>query len=256
MTTNAQVAARFASAAKKLVGTEMRGLGIGTNMSARNPTIHQSHSLNTDSFGHFDVLAIGYSYSTEVAQLVHNQHTGNVELWMHVHGFSPTTKRHKSVYTRAFIDQQEKAGVSYDDAVKKIYYTGCFEGTYRTRYKWNANAGDLKMQSLTRPHRAEACQYGMNYDEAMENLETAAIRPRLRDGTRFALLDHARVQLRTCIRNVSDGIHPQSAVASHFDNPAFMTACHDLMTFIDSLEGFPVKQMRATVAGFIALHKN
>ena len=256
MTTNAQVAARFASAAKKLVGTEMRGLGIGTNMSARNPTIHQSNSINMESGGHFDVLAIGYSYSTEVAQLVHNQHTGNVELWMHVNGFSPTTKRHKSLYTRAFYDQMQKLGVSHEDASERIFHTGCFETSYRTRYKWNANALDLKMQSLTRPHRAEACQYGQNYDEAMENLEMAAIRPRLHDETRLTLLDHARVQLRTCIRNVSDGIHPQSAVASHFDNPEFLTACHDLMTFIDSLEGFPIQQMRATVAGFVALHKN
>jgi hypothetical protein len=256
MTTNAQVAARFASAAKKLVGTEMRSLGVGTNMSARNPTLSQQSSINLESFGHFDVLAVGYSYSTEVAQLVHNGHTGNVELWMHVHGFSPTTKRHKSLYFNAFIEQQKDAGFSYDEAVSKVYRTGCFETSYRTRYKWNANAGDLKMQSLTRPHRAEACQYGQNYDEAMENLETAAMRPRLRDETRLTLLDHARVQLRTCIRNVSDGIHPQSALASHFDNPEFLTACHDLMTFIDSLEGFPIQQMRATVAGFVALHKN
>jgi hypothetical protein len=256
MTTNAQVAARFASAAKKLVGTEMRGLGIGTNMSARNPTIHQSHSLNIESFGHFDVLAIGYSYSTEVAQLVHNQHTDNVELWMHVHGFSPTTKRHKSLYFNAFIEQQKDAGFSYDEAVRKVYRTGCFETSYRTRSKWNANAGDLKMQSLTRPHRAEACQYGQNYDEAMENLETAAMRPRLRDETRFALLDHARVHLRTCIRNVSQDIHPHSAVASHFDNPAFLDACNNVLDFIYVVSEYPVKQMRSTVAGFIALHKN
>jgi hypothetical protein len=256
MTTNAQVAARFASAAKKLVGTEMRSLGVGTNMSARNPTLSQQSSINLESFGHFDVLAVGYSYSTEVAQLVHNNYTNNVELWLHVAGFSPTTKRHKSLYFNAFIDQQEKAGFSYDDAVKKIYRTGCFEGTYRTRYKWNANALDLKIQSLTKPHRAEACQYGQNYDEAMETLEMAAIRPRLHDETRLALLDDARVYLRTCIRNVSDGIHPHSAVASHFDNPEFLTACRDLLTFIDSLEGFPIKQMRATVAGYVALHTN
>jgi hypothetical protein len=256
MTTNAQVAARFASAAKKLGGTEMRSLGVGTNMSARNPTLSQQNATNLESFGHFDVLAVGYSYSTEVAQLVHNGHTGNVELWMHVNGFSPTTKRHKSLYFNAFIEQQKDAGFSYDQAVSKVYRTGCFEQTYRTRYKWNANALDLKMQSLTKPHRAEACQYGQNYDEAMENLETAAMRPRLHDATRLTLLDHARVHLRTCIRNVSDGIHPHSAVASHFDNPEFMTACHDLMTFIDSLEGFPIQQMRATVAGYVALHKN
>jgi hypothetical protein len=256
MTTNAQVAARFASAAKKLGGTEMRSLGVGTNMSARNPTLSQQNATNLESFGHFDVLAVGYSYSTEVAQLVHNGHTGNVELWMHVNGFSPTTKRHKSLYFNAFIEQQKDAGFSYDQAVSKVYRTGCFEQTYRTRYKWNANKTDLATSSLTKPHRAEACQYGQNYDEAMDNLEMAAMRPRLHDATRLTLLDHARVHLRTCIRNVSDGIHPQSAVASHFDNPAFLTACHDLMTFIDSLEGFPIQQMRATVAGYVALHKN
>jgi hypothetical protein len=256
MTTNAQVAARFASAAKKLVGTEMRSLGVGTNMSARNPTFNQSNSINTDSGGHFDVLAIGYSYSTEVAQLVHNNHTDNVELWMHVHGFSPTTRRHKSLYLQAFHLEMQKLGKTTEEITSRIYRTGCFEGTYRTRYKWNANGNDLMSQSLTRPHRAEACQYGQNYDEAMENLETAAIRPRLHDATRLALLDHARVHLRTCIRNVSHDIHPDSALAASYDNPAFMTACHDLMTFIDSLEGFPIKQMRATVAGFVALHTN
>jgi len=256
MTTNAQVAARFASAAKKLVGTEMRSLGVGTNMSARNPTLSQQSSINLESFGHFDVLAVGYSYSTEVVQLVHNNHTDNIELWMHVNGFSPTTRRHKSLYLQAFHLEMQKLGKTTEEIISRIYRTGCFEGTYRTRYKWNANALDLKTQSLTKPHRAEACQYGQNYDEAMETLEMAAIRPRLHDETRLALLDHARVQLRTCIRNVSDGIHPHSAVASHFDNPEFLTACRDLLTFIDSLEGFPIKQMRATVAGYVALHTN
>jgi hypothetical protein len=256
MTTNAQVAARFASAAKKLVGTEMRSLGVGTNMSARNPTLSQQSSINLESFGHFDVLAVGYSYSTEVVQLVHNNHTDNIELWMHVNGFSPTTRRHKSLYFNAFLEQQKNAGFPYEVAVKKVYRTGCFEGSYRTRYKWNANKTDLATSSLTKPHRAEACQYGQNYDQAMENLETAALRPRLHDATRFALLDHARVQLMTCIRNVSQDIHPHSAVASHFDNPEFLTACRDLLTFIDSLANFPIKQMRATVAGYVALHKN
>ena len=256
MTTNAQVAARFESAAKKLVGTEMRGLGIGTNMSARNPTIHQSNSINMESGGHFDVLAIGYSYSTEVAQLVHNQHTGNVELWMHVNGFSPTTRRHKSLYFDAFLEQQKDAGVPYEDAVKKVYRTGCFEGSYRTRYKWNASKTDLATSSLTKPHRAEACQYGQNYDQAMENLETAAMRPRLHDGTRFALLDHARVQLMTCIRNVSQDIHPQSVLAASYDNPAFLDACHNVLDFIYVVSEYPVKQMRATVAGYVALHTN
>jgi hypothetical protein len=256
MTTNAHVAARFASAAKKLVGTEMRSLGVGTNMSARNPTLSQQSSINLESFGHFDVLAIGYSYSTEVVQLVHNNHTDNIELWMHVNGFSPTTRRHKSLYFNAFLEQQKDAGFPYEVAVKKVYRTGCFEGSYRTRYKWNANKTDLATSSLTKPHRAEACQYGQNYDQAMTNLETAALRPRLHDGTRFALLDHARVQLMTCIRNVSQDIHPSSAVASHFDNPAFLTACNNVLDFIYVVSEYPVKQMRATVAGFVALHTN
>ena len=256
MTTNAQVAARFASAAKKLVGTEMRSLGVGTNMSARNPTLSQQSSINLESFGHFDVLAIGYSYSTEVAQLVHNQHTGNVELWMHVNGFSPTTRRHKSLYLQAFHLEMQKLGKTTEEIASRIYRTGCFEGSYRTRYKWNANGGDLMSQSLTKPHRAEACQYGQNYDQAMENLETAALRPRLHDATRFALLDHARVQLMTCIRNVSQDIHPHSAVASHFDNPAFLDACNNVLDFIYVVSEYPVKQMRATVAGFVALHTN
>ena len=255
MTTNAQVAARFASAANKLVGTEMRSLGVGTNMSARNPTLSQQSSTNMDSGGHFDVLAVGYSYSTEVAQLVHNNHTNNIELWLHVNGFSPTTRRHKQLYFNAFLEQQKSAGFSYDVAVKKIYRTGCFDTTYRTRSKWNANPLDLRMQTLTRPHRAEACQYGQNYDEAMENLHNAALRPKLRDETRFTLLHHARVQLETCIRNVSHDIHPESALAASYDNPAFMAACHDMLTFINSVIDFPVKQMRATVAGYVALNQ-
>ena len=256
MTTNAHVAARFASAAKKLVGTEMRSLGVGTNMSARNPTLSQQSSINLESGGHFDVLAVGYSYSTEVAQLVHNNHTDNVELWLHVNGFSPTTRRHKSLYFNAFLEQQKDAGFPYDVAVKKIYRTGCFEATYRTRYKWNANANDLKTQSLTKPHRAEACQYGQNYDDAMENLRNAALRPKLHDATRVTLLHHARVQLETCIRNVSQDIHPSSALAASFDNPAFLTACHEMLDFIFVVSDYPVKQMRATVAGYVALHTN
>lgn len=255
MTTNAQVAARFASAVNKLVGTEMRSLGVGTNMSARNPTLSQQSALNLESGGHFDVLAVGYSYSTEVAQLVHNNHTNNLELWLHVNGFSPTTRRHKSLYFNAFIEQQKNAGLPYDVAIKKIYRTGCFDSTYRTRYKWNANPTDLATSSLTKPHRAEACQYGQNYDEAMENLHTAALRPRLHDETRFTLLHHAKVYLQTCIRNVSCGIHPESAIAASFDNPAFLAACHDMLTFIDSVIDFPVKQMRATVAGYVALNR-
>jgi len=253
MTTNAQVAARFASAAKKLGGTEMRSLGVGTNMSARNPTLSQQKAINLESFGHFDVLAVGYSYSTEVAQLVHNQHTGNVELWMHVNGFSPTTKRHKSLYFNAFIEQQKDAGFPYDVAVSKVYRTGCFEQTYRTRCKWN---GGLEFNGLTKPHRAEACQYGQNYDKAMEYLTIAATRPRLHDGTRLDYLDAAKVELHTCIRNVSQDIHPHSAVASHFDNPEFMTACNNVLDFIYVVSEYPVKQMRATVAGFVALHTN
>lgn len=255
MTTNAQVAARFASAAKKLVGTEMRGLGIGTNMSARNPTVSQSSALNFDSGGHFDVLAVGYSYSTEVAQLVHNNHTNNVELWLHVNGFSSTTRRHKQLYFNAFLEQQKSAGVPHENAVKKIYRTGCFESTYRTRYKWNADPSDLMTQSLTKPHRAEACQYGQNYDEAMELLHNASLRPRLRDETRLALLDHAKVHLQTCIRNVSGDIHPHSVLSASHDNPAFLAACRDMLTFIDSVSDFPVKQMRATVAGYVALNQ-
>lgn len=255
MTTNAQVAARFASAANKLVGTEMRSLGVGTNMSARNPTLSQQSALNLESGGHFDVLAVGYSYSTEVAQLVHNNHTNNVELWLHVNGFSMTTRRHKQLYFNAFIEQQKNAGFPHDVAVKKIYRTGCFDSTYRTRYKWNADATDLMTQSLTKPHRAEACQYGQNYDEAMENLHNAALRPKLRDETRFTLLHHAKVHLQTCIRNVSDDIHPKSMLAISHDNPAFLAACHDMLTFIDSVLDFPVKQMRATVAGYVALNQ-
>ena len=253
MTTNAHVAARFASAAKKLVGTEMRSLGVGTNMSARNPTLSQQSSINLESGGHFDVLAIGYSYSTEVAQLVHNNHTNNVELWLHVNGFSPTTRRHKSLYFNAFLEQQKSAGFSYDVAVKKVYRTGCFEATYRTRCKWNDDKG---LSGLTKPHRAEACQYGQNYDNAMFELETAAVRPRLHDATRFTLLHDARVHLETCIRNVSQDIHPSSALAASFDNPAFLTACRDLLDFIFVVSDYPVKQMRATVAGYVALHTN
>ena len=253
MTTNAHVAARFASAAKKLVGTEMRSLGVGTNMSARNPTLSQQSSINLESGGHFDVLAIGYSYSTEVAQLVHNNHTNNVELWLHVNGFSPTTRRHKSLYFNAFLEQQKSAGFSYDVAVKKVYRTGCFEATYRTRCKWNDDKG---LSGLTKPHRAEACQYGQNYDNAMFELETAAVRPRLHDATRFTLLHDARVHLETCIRNVSQDIHPSSALAAAHDNPAFLTACRDLLDFIFVVSDYPVKQMRATVAGYVALHTN
>lgn len=253
MTTNAQVAARFASAVRNIIDKPMRSLGVGTNMSARNPTLSQSRALNLESFGHFDLIALGYSYSTEVVQLVLNNHTDNVELWTHVNGFSPTTRRHKSLYLQAFHLEMQKQGKTTEEITSRIFRTGCFEGGYRTRQKWN---GGLEFNGLTKPHRAEACQYGMDYDSAMEDLETAAIRPRLHDATRLTLLDHARVHLRTCIRNVSDGIHPQSAVASHFDNPEFMTACHDLMTFIDSLETMPIKQMRATVAGYVALNKN
>jgi len=253
MTTNAQVAARFASAANKLVGTEMRSLGVGTNMSARNPTLSQQSSINLESGGHFDVLAVGYSYSTEVAQLVHNNHTNNVELWLHVNGFSPTTRRHKQLYFNAFLEQQKSAGFSYDVAAKKIYRTGCFEATYRTRCKWNDDKG---FSGLTRPHRAEACQYGQNYDEAMENLHSAALRPKLHDATRVTLLHHARVQLETCIRNVSQDIHPHSVLSSSHDNPAFLAACHEMLDFIFVVSDFPVKQMRATVAGYVALHTN
>jgi hypothetical protein len=253
MTTNAHVAARFASAANKLVGTEMRSLGVGSNMSARNPSISQSNGLNMDSDGHFDVLAIGYSYTTEVAQLVHNSHTNNLELWMHVNGFSPTTRRHKSLYFNAFLEQQKDAGVPYEVAVKKVYRTGCFEQGYRTRCKWNDDKG---FSGLTKPHRAEACQYGINYAEAMENLQNAATRPRLHDGTRFALLDHARVHLETCIRNVSQDIHPSSVIAASHDNPDFLDACRNVLDFIFVVSEYPVKQMRVALAGFIALHTN
>ena len=253
MTTNAQVAARFASAAKNSVGNSMRSLGVGTNMSARNPTLSRQTAIDSTSDGHFDVLAIGYSYTTEVAQLVHNNHTNNVELWLHVTGFSPTTRRHKQLYFNAFLEQQKSAGFSYDVAVKKIYRTGCFESTYRTRCKWNDDKG---FSGLTKPHRAEACQYGQNYDNAMFELETAAVRPRLHDATRFTLLHDARVHLETCIRNVSQDIHPSSALAASFDNPAFLTACRDLLDFIFVVSDYPVKQMRATVAGYVALHTN
>lgn len=253
MTTNAHVAARFASAAKKLVGTEMRSLGVGSNMSARNPALSQQTSINLESDGHFDVLAIGYSYTTEVAQLVHNNHSGNLELWMHVNGFSPTTRRHKSLYFNAFLEQQKDAGVPYEVAVRKVYRTGCFEQGYRTRCKWNDDKG---FSGLTKPHRAEACQYGVNYAEAMENLQNAAVRPRLHDGTRFALLDHARVHLETCIRNVSQDIHPSSVIAASYDNPEFLDACRNVLDFIFVVSEYPVKQMRVALAGFIALHTN
>lgn len=253
MTTNAHVAARFASAAKKLVGTEMRSLGVGTNMSARNPTLSQQSSINLESGGHFDVLAVGYSYSTEVAQLVHNSHTDNVELWLHVNGFSPTTRRHKSLYFNAFLEQQKDAGVPYEVAVKKIYRTGCFEAGYRTRCKWNDDKG---FSGLTKPHRAEACQYGMDYEFAMTALQNAAVRPRLHDGTRLALLHDARVYLEKCIRNVSQDIEPSSVIAASHDNPEFLDACRNVLDFIFVVSDYPVKQMRATVAGYVALHTN
>ena len=130
----------------------------------------------------------------------HNNHTNNVELWLHVNGFSMTTRRHKSLFFNAFINQQKDAGFPYDVAVKKIYRTGCFDTTYRTRSKWNADPSDLRMQTLTRPHRAEACQYGQNYDEAMENLHNAALRPRLHDETRFTLLHLSLIHLLTFLR--------------------------------------------------------
>lgn len=253
MTTNAHVAARFASAAKKLVGTEMRSLGVGSNMSARNPALSQQSSINLESDGHFDVLAIGYSYTTEVAQLVHNNHSGNLELWMHVNGFSPTTRRHKSLYTRAFFEQQKDAGVPYEVAVRKIYRTGCFEQGYRTRCKWNDDKG---FRGLTKPHRAEACQYGMDYEFAITALETASVRPRLHDGTRLALLHDARVYLEMCIRNVSQDIHPSSTLAASYDNPEFLDACRNVLDFIFVVSEYPVKQMRVALAGFIALHTN
>jgi hypothetical protein len=253
MTTNAHVAARFASAANKLVGTEMRSLGVGSNMSARNPSISQSNGLNMDSDGHFDVLAIGYSYTTEVVQLVHNNHSGNLELWMHVNGFSPTTRRHKSLYFNAFLEQQKDAGVPYEVAVKKVYRTGCFEQGYRTRCKWNDDKG---FSGLTKPHRAEACQYGVDYELAMTALETAAVRPRLLDATRLALLDHARVHLDTCVRNVSQDVDPSSVIALSHDNPEFLDACRNVLDFIFVVSEYPVKQMRVALAGFIALHTN
>lgn len=253
MTTNAHVAARFASAAKNSVGTSMRSLGVGSNMSARNPTLSQQTSIDSTSDGHFDVLAIGYSYTTEVAQLVHNNHTNNVELWLHVNGFSPTTRRHKSLYFNSFLEQQKDAGVPYEVAVKKVYRTGCFEAGYRTRCKWNDDKG---FSGLTKPHRAEACQYGMDYEFAMTALETAAVRPRLHDATRLALLDRARVYLDTCIRNVSQDIEPSSVIALSHDNPEFLDACRNVLDFIFVVSEYPVKQMRVALAGFIALHTN
>jgi len=253
MTTNAHVAARLASAAKNSVGTSMRSLGVGTNMSARNPTLSQQTSIDSTSDGHFDVLAIGYSYTTEVAQLVHNNHTNNVELWMHVNGFSPTTRRHKSLYFNAFLEQQKDAGVPYEVAVRKVYRTGCFEAGYRTRCKWNDDKG---FSGLTKPHRAEACQYGMDYEFAMTALETAAVRPRLHDATRLALLDRARVYLDTCVRNVSQDVDPSSVIALSHDNPEFLDACRNVLDFIFVVSEYPVKQMRVALAGFIALHTN
>lgn len=253
MTTNAHVAARLASAAKNSVGTSMRSLGVGTNMSARNPTLSQQTSIDSTSDGHFDVLAIGYSYTTEVAQLVHNNHTNNVELWLHVNGFSPTTRRHKSLYFNAFLEQQKDAGVPYEVAVRKVYRTGCFEQGYRTRCKWNDNKG---FSGLTKPHRAEACQYGMDYEFAMTALETAAVRPRLHDATRLALLDRARVYLDTCVRNVSQDVNPSSVIAAAHDNPEFLDACRNVLDFIFVVSEYPVKQMRVALAGFIALHTN
>ncbi len=255
MTTNAHVAARFASAAKKLVGTEMRSLGVGTNMSARNPTLSQQTSIDLESDGHFDVLAIGYSYTTEVAQLVHNNHTNNVELWMHVSAFSPTTKQHKSLYFNAFLEQQKDAGVPYEVAVKKVYRTGCFEQGYRTRQRW-IDKSRSHFNALTKPHRAEACQYGMDYDHAMNSLEEAATRPRLHDATRFALLYDARAHLESCIRNVSQDVNPSSVIALSHDNPEFLDACRDVLDFIFVVCDYPVKQMRVATAGFVALHTN
>jgi hypothetical protein len=255
MTTNAHVAARFASAAKKLVGTEMRSLGVGTNMSARNPTLSQQSSINLESDGHFDVLAVGYSYTTEVVQLVHNNHSGNLELWLHVNSFSPTTKQHKSLYFNAFLEQQKTAGVPYEVAVKKVYRTGCFEQGYRTRQEWS-DKSRTRFNALTKPHRAEACQYGMDYDHAMSNLEEAAVRPRLHDATRVALLDHARAHLEMCIRNVSQDVNPSSVIALSHDNPEFLDACRNVLDFIFVVSEYPVKQMRVALAGFIALHTN
>jgi hypothetical protein len=90
----------------------------------------------------------------------------------------------------------------------------------------------------------------------MTNLEAAATRPRLHDGTRFALLDHARVHLETCIRNVSQDIHPSSVIAASHDNPEFLDACRNVLDFIFVVSEYPVKQMRVATAGFIALHTN
>ncbi len=95
-----------------------------------------------------------------------------------------------------------------------------------------------------------------NYAEAMTALETAAVRPRLHDATRFALLHDARVHLETCVRNVSQDINTNSTIAASYDNPEFLDACRNVLDFIFVVSEYPVKQMRVALAGFIALHTN
>jgi hypothetical protein len=176
----------------------------------------RSEAFGMDT-GVFHIIAQCYSYSTMIARVVRNKTADRNELWLCPQFYSQTTARHKSHITSAWASYCRDRDIS---TVENMYPT--------------INRVD---------HHASVT-------ELVETLPDVN-KPRIRDATRRGVvqscLHRLDMKLRVATSNVpAEHWHP--AVREQWGEAVALR--HTLMDWLT----LPVPEMRATVAGYLALN--
>ena len=205
---HANVAARFARGEKSAAGSSLR--------CQITPTVDAE----------FRYLSQAISYSTLIAQRVHNLFTDQPEMWITSRYYSPTTARHKSHLERA-----------YTEFCKN-------EGLPNTVYV---------LADSVHVHRVNPTGLASLLNNATYELWEVD-RPRIRDATRRGVLSSRLHRLNHHVHNITADRDPERIAASG-NLPQLLQKADEMKHHLQHWLMLPVDEMRVTVKAYLTLNE-
>ncbi len=203
------------------------------DVSARNFRVH-----NTDSYVALGVPTAGltrvvdvWSYSTCIANVVHNANTGKRELWTTTCRYSPTTDKHMRLVWRAY-----HAAIAAGEDIAHF----AFDMERYISRTWLGQFSPLG---------------GSHYTQAMDNLRRIVARG-VHTPTRRAAFHRARYVVRHGLDTVTRDV-PLDAVLAL--NPpgyeAHLQWAKDMEVMLLAWDNLPDADLRAAAAGYLELEE-
>ena len=199
------------------------GIAFGKCKSAngsRMTSTHAAQPLNTTNAPNppiFNLQAVGVSYRTVVARVMHNAHTDEHELWITPRRYSSSTQRHKGYLESGFRKERPECS---------IYTTSCIDDNLPRHNPYYVK------RTLT------------NINQCLPDVD----KPRLREATRRGTLTSCLHSANVAMTNFTRGI-PLDAI----DAPTLYELQHTIDFITTTLQIPDIDEVRAAVRGYLVL---